>query len=133
MNVRPEDRGKSWGREEGRKEGGKNLLQVQEIQGGYGGVVGGSHGYLGCVFLHCLEVEEGDVDQVIAMDDSHQLPFDVVALAATQHVPQLWVLTHTHTQTHTFTTLYYYYYSLQDIKSEKKTTSFPLLANVSIS
>lgn len=30
-------------------------------------------GYLGNVLLHGLEVEEGDVDQVVAMDHGHQL------------------------------------------------------------
>lgn len=60
---------------------------------------GGFHSYLGCIFLHSLEVEEGDVDQVVAMDDGYQLPFNVVTLTEAQHLPQLRVLTHT--QTHT--------------------------------
>lgn len=59
----------------------------------------GFHFYLGRVFLHCLEVEERGVDQVIAMNDSYQLPFNVVALTEAQHLPQLWVLKHTHTHT----------------------------------
>lgn len=54
----------------------------------------GYHGYLGRVLLHCLEVEKGDVDQVIAMDDGDQLPFHVVAFAEAQHLPQLLVLQH---------------------------------------
>lgn len=62
------------------------------------GACGGYHGYLGRVLLHCLEVEEGDVDQVIAMDDGDQLPFHIVALAEAQHLPQLLVLKHTHTR-----------------------------------
>lgn len=56
-----------------------------------------SEDYLGRVFLHCLEVEERGVDQVIAMDDGYQLPFDVVTLPEAQHLPHLWVLKHTHT------------------------------------
>lgn len=58
----------------------------------------GLHGYLGCVLLHGLEVEEGDVDQVIAVDDGNQFPFDVVTLPKAQHLSQLWILKHTHRQ-----------------------------------
>lgn len=51
--------------------------------------------YLGRVFLHGLEVEEGDVDQVIAMDDGDQLPLHVVAFPEAQQISYLGVLRHT--------------------------------------
>lgn len=52
----------------------------------------GSLLHLGRVFLHRLEVEEGNVDQVAAVHDGHQLPFHFVALAEAQHIPHLRVL-----------------------------------------
>lgn len=51
--------------------------------------------HLGRVFLHRLEVEEGDVDQVAAVHHGHQLPFHVLALAEAQHLSHLGVLDHT--------------------------------------
>lgn len=60
----------------------------------------GFHSYLGGVFLHCLEVEEGDVDQVVAVDNGYQLPFYIVTLPKAEHISQLGVLTHTRTHTH---------------------------------
>lgn len=56
----------------------------------------GLHGYLGSVFLHSLEVDEGGVDQVVAVDNSHQLSFDTVALSEAEHLPQLRILPHKH-------------------------------------
>lgn len=58
---------------------------------------GDFHGYLGCVFLHSLEVEEGDIDQVISIDDGYQLPFYAFSLTAAEHIPHLGVLTRIHT------------------------------------
>lgn len=87
-------------RETGRREGeisSANRSNLRRLWGACGCV----HSYLGRVLLHGLEVEEGGVDQVIAMDDGDQLPFNVVALAKAQHLPQLLVLEHTNTHTYT--------------------------------
>lgn len=48
--------------------------------------------HLGRVLLHGLEVEEGNVDQVAAVHDGHQLPLHVFALAEAQHLSHLGVL-----------------------------------------
>lgn len=84
-------------RKEGEREGRKERSVSDESRLWDSG--GGFHGYLGCIFLHGLEVEEVGVDQVVAMDDGDQLPFDVVSLTEAQHLPQLRVLTHTHKHT----------------------------------
>lgn len=73
--------------------------------------VGGRRPHLGRVLLHGLEVEEGGVDQVAAMDDGDQLPLHVVAFAEAQHVPQLGVLTR-HTQSHIYNLLLSIYLSI---------------------
>ena len=58
---------------------------------------GGFHGYLGCIFLHGLEVQVRNVDQVIAIDNGYQLPLDAASLNEAEHVPQLGVLKQKHT------------------------------------
>lgn len=46
----------------------------------------GLFGYLGAVFLHGLEVEEGDVDQVSSIDDSYKLAFYSLTFTKTKQL-----------------------------------------------
>lgn len=87
-------------RETGRREGEISSANRSNLRRLWG-ACGCFHRYLGRVLLHGLEVEEGDVDQVIAIDDGDHFPFNVVALAEAQHLPQLLVLEHTNTHTYT--------------------------------
>lgn len=57
------------------------------------------HGNLGSVFLHGLEVEEGYVDQVIAVDNRYQLPLHgntpLAWFTEPQNLSDTWVLPET--------------------------------------